>query len=123
VVHNHPGLLFVPAFLKEALAAEKNVLPPNAHIEAHEDKAIISGREATYRYPSILTASAAASEKGQPIVIVGALSESKNFNASHSILETWAFESQNRVFFIVAGPWERIAEEFQAYGDLLCLDI
>ena len=40
-----------------------------------------------------------------------------------SVRGTWAAARPDKVFFIVAGPWEDIEEEFHQYGDLLWLNI
>jgi len=56
-------------------------------------------------------------------MIVGVLSQTNNFNERHAIRGTWAAESQHRVFFIVAGPWEAIEDEFIEYGDILWLNM
>lgn len=124
VVPSHPQSLFVPALLKEVVEAEKNVMTERPRVTFNEDYAVLSGWEFLYRYPSTLPESSASpNSNDEPIMIIGVLSKSNNFNARHSIRGTWADERQDRVFFVVAGPWEDIEDEFHEYGDLLWLNM
>lgn len=125
VVPNHPRSVFVQAFLKEAFEAEKNILPRAPEVEVHEDCAVLSGWEFLYRYPSTLPeASASPSlETEAPNVIVGVTSKSHHFDARHAIRGTWAAESRHGVFFIVAGSWKDIKDEFHLYGDMLWINM
>ena len=54
-------------------------------------------------------------------VAVGILSAAASKNQRNSIRETWA-KGRDGVFFIVAGPWEAVEEEYNQYGDLIWVD-
>lgn len=56
-------------------------------------------------------------------VIVGVLSSAGDPGPARrqSIRRTWA-SNRHAVFFLVAGPWEDIAQEYEEYGDLLWID-
>jgi hypothetical protein len=122
-VPSHPKSLFVNALLKEVMEAEKNVISKRSRVLIHEDYAVFSGWEFLYRYPSTLPESSASSETDEPVMITGVISNARNVNARHSIRGTWADERPERVFFVVAGPWEDIQEEFREYGDILWLNM
>ena len=54
--------------------------------------------------------------------IVGVLSVPSNAKRRKTIRETWA-KDESGVFFVVAGDWELISEEFFAFGDLIWIDV
>ena len=54
-------------------------------------------------------------------VIVGVLSLPSNAKRRKVIRETWA-KDKSGVFFVVAGDWELISDEFFAFGDLIWID-
>jgi len=56
-------------------------------------------------------------------VIIGVLSAAAGDGPTRrkSIRSTWGYRKEY-VFFIVAGPWKDIAEEYQEHGDLLWID-
>jgi len=122
-VPSHPKSLFVPALLKEVVEAENNVFPERRQVQVHEDYAILSGWEFMYRYPSTLSDVSASSDIDEPIMITGVVSDSDHVDARHTIRGTWADEKPDRVFFIVAGEWKDIEDEFLRYGDLLWLNM
>jgi hypothetical protein len=123
IVPSHPRSLFVPALLKEVVEAEKHVFPERPNVHVNEDYTILSGWEYLYRYPSSLKDTSLTSNENGTNVIVGVISKYHHFNARHAIRNTWASERPHRVFFIVAGPWEDIEEEFLEYGDLLWINM
>ena len=55
-------------------------------------------------------------------VIVGVLSLPSNTKRRKTIRETWAKEKSD-VFFVVAGDWELISDEFFAFGDLIWIGV
>ena len=59
---------------------------------------------------------------GQWNVIVGVLSSSKNAERRKVIRSTWA-KGRPGVFFVVAGLWEDISQEFNTFGDLIWINI
>jgi hypothetical protein len=123
---DHPQSLFVEAFVREAVASRKNELPQVAGrlpIEIRENDVTISGKHFFYRYPSTMATRGAARKSNGPIVIVGVLSAPEHFDARHSIRETWASKHDHSVFFIVAGPWKSLKEEFAMFGDLFWVDM
>jgi len=54
-------------------------------------------------------------------VIVGVLSDSKNLERRQSIRSTWSSDAAG-VFFIVAGPWGDIEDEYNKHQDLIWID-
>lgn len=56
-------------------------------------------------------------------VIIGVLSAAAGDGPTRrkSIRSTWGYRKEY-VFFIVAGPWKDIVDEYQKYGDLLWID-
>lgn len=54
-------------------------------------------------------------------IIAGVLSESKSKSRRKAIRSTWA-NGRKGVFFLVAGPWSEVAEEFEKYADLIWID-
>ena len=52
-------------------------------------------------------------------VIIGVLS--KGPERRNVIRDTWA-KDQKGIFFLVAGPWNVIAEEYETYGDIIWID-
>jgi hypothetical protein len=124
---DHPKSLFVEAFLKETIAVDRRFVPEvytRRPIQVREGTSVISGNECTYRYPSTFSESEDDND-GQPIIFTGVISSARNHNRRHVIRGTWAEEYENpmRVFFVVAGRWEDIEQEFFDYGDLLWLDM
>lgn len=123
---DHPHSLFVEAFMREAVAARGNVLPQaasRAPVLVYRDHVTVLERRFEYRYPSTLS-NAIEGRDDAPAIVVGVLSAPDNFNARHSIRETWASKHEGRAFFLVAGPWESpIINEFEVFGDLLWLDM
>lgn len=122
-VPSHPESLFVPALLKEIVLAEENVVSQRPQVYVQEDYAVLSGWEFLYRYPSTFAEPHESHDSHTIDLITGVISKSPHKNARHSIRGTWADERQGRVFFVVAGPWEDIQEEFFEYGDILWLNM
>ena len=60
-------------------------------------------------------------EKINQSLVVGVLSGASTTIRRSSIRSTWAYKKKN-VFFIVAGPWENISEEYHQYNDLIWID-
>jgi Galactosyltransferase len=56
-----------------------------------------------------------------PLLVAGVLSGAQNVRQRQAIRETWAFGHHN-VFFLVAGPWAPIADEFVQHRDLVWFD-
>lgn len=54
-------------------------------------------------------------------VVIGVVSRASNIKQRKSIRETWASGTSN-VFFIVAGPWDDIKQEYSEYRDLIWVD-
>jgi hypothetical protein len=109
--------LFVPALLREALIASDNAVP-NSVPPPRPDIAILSGLKVPYRVPSTLE-----TDDKKHGMLVGVLSMPTNYDARLSIRQTWAENRKGQVFFVVAGQWEVIEEEFYASGDLIWLDM
>jgi len=86
----------------------------------HPDSGVttISCRKIHYRAPK------AEIEKGGPKIVVGVLSAAarKGPLQRDSIRSTWARDTKNGVYFIVAGPWEDIKDEYEKFRDLIWLD-
>jgi len=55
-------------------------------------------------------------------VIVGVLSSSSNAERRKTIRATWT-KDRLGIFFIVAGDWSLVAEEFYTFGDLIWIDV
>jgi len=89
--------------------------PRSLHPES--DVAVISCREIHYRAPL------AEIEQGGVPIVIGVLSGAGGKGPIHrdSIRSTWARDRRG-VYFLVAGPWEAIQEEYQAYRDLIWID-
>lgn len=128
---DHQESLFVEAFMKEAQHAIKsNKLPdlyPNLNVQALDDSVILSGTEYRYKYPSTMSVDSSYKKMadGGKTLIVGVLSaagSSDGYNARLSIRQTWAEDRKGQVFFILAGPWEDVAEEYFAEGDIFWVD-
>ena len=66
-------------------------------------------------------AAEAGSFVGKSGVIVGVLSTSENFRWRNVIRSTWAAE--NTVFFVIAGSWDDIEEEYHRYKDIIWIDM
>jgi len=79
--------------------------------------AVISCRDIHFRAPL------SDIEKGGVDIVVGVLSGAGGKGPIHrdSIRSTWARDRKG-VYFIVAGPWEAIEEEYQHYRDLIWID-
>lgn len=125
LIPERPGSLFVPAFLRQAIWAQTNLFSSKIKVAMSQDRAIVSGREFMYRYPSTLSHPDPSwlHDGDNPIMIVGVLSSNANFNARHSIRETWADGRLGRVFFVVAGTWNDTEAEFMEYGDMFWIDM
>ena len=54
-------------------------------------------------------------------IMVGVLSTSDNFRWRDVIRSTWAAEST--VFFVIAGSWDDIEEEYHRYNDIIWIDM
>jgi len=80
------------------------------------DTIIASCRQIHYRVPL-------ASFQSVPSIIFGVLSIANGEGPTRrqSIRETWGYNRRG-VFFLVAGPWEELREEYDRYGDLLWID-
>jgi len=78
---------------------------------------ILSCRAVHYRAPL------SEIEKGGYSVVVGVLSGAGGKGPLHrdSIRSTWA-RTRKGIYFIVAGPWEDIAEEYEKYRDLIWIE-
>ena len=123
---DHPESLFVEAFLVETTMVDEKLVPEvytRVPFQAGTATTIISGKKYTYRYPS--SSFASSPKEHYPILVTGVLSTASNRNRRHVIRGTWAkhYRDPMRVFFLVAGPWEDIEEEFIEHGDLLWLDM
>lgn len=94
-------------------------------VQALRDNVVISGQNFDYRYPSAFhSESNNHHEKNTPVVLVGVLSAASNSEARQSIRDTWASRRHaESVYFLVAGPWKNIEDEFRLYGDLFWIDL
>ena len=56
---------------------------------------------------------------------MGVLSQADTdgYNRRLSIRQTWAEGRKGQVFFILAGPWEAVAEEYHNEGDIFWVDV
>ena len=124
VFPDHPESLFVEALLKEAKVTDEtksvSVALGRPRVEIHEDLVIISGKHIKYRYSSLLSDPAVSDAER---MVVGVLAAARKPTARHMVRQTWAGLDPGNVFFVVAGPWDDISEEFINHGDLLWLDI
>mmetsp|Transcript_37722 Transcript_37722/g.82198 ORF Transcript_37722/g.82198 Transcript_37722/m.82198 type:complete len:333 (+) Transcript_37722:126-1124(+) len=84
-----------------------------------EDVATVAQTNVTYRVPARTLA--AFEEQPDEQILVGVLSAPNNDERRSIIRKMWAHRHSN-VFFIVAGNWTEIQEEFEAFGDLIWLD-
>mmetsp|Transcript_2393 Transcript_2393/g.2870 ORF Transcript_2393/g.2870 Transcript_2393/m.2870 type:complete len:335 (+) Transcript_2393:50-1054(+) len=84
------------------------------------DSITISCTRIHYRVPKISLNSIIESNEQ---IVVGVLSGAGGEGPSKrkSIRSTWAYRRSN-VFFLVAGPWENIKDEYSRHGDLLWID-
>lgn len=90
-------------------------------VDVHSGNVAISAKTINYRYPSTLPKDRARSD--DLIMIVGVLSAADNFDARHSVRDTWKTHD-HCVFFLIAGPWSRTVEhEFKTYGDIIWFDM
>ena len=124
VFPDHPESLFVEALLKEAAVADQKSVASTLgrpRVEVKEATVTISGREIAYRYSNIFSAPSVLEDADR--VVVGVLSAAQSPTPRHMVRQTWAKLDPQNLFFVVAGRWEDIAEEFLNYGDLLWLDI
>jgi hypothetical protein len=116
-------LLWIIGFL--IIVLEKQFLSNDTFLH-HEHKqnlvVVVSGRHMEYRINihSFLKYTSASNTNNDNI-IVGVLSSSERKNRRQVIRETWAY-NRTGIFFIVAGPWEDIEQEYNARGDLLWLN-
>jgi hypothetical protein len=81
-----------------------------------------NGRSATVSCRTIRFAAEASSFVGKSgSTIVGVLSTSDNFSWRKTIRATWAANST--VFFVLAGSWNDIKEEYHEYKDIIWIDM
>jgi hypothetical protein len=94
-----------------------NSNPPNESVGHHPDSAytVVSCHQIHYRIPKT------SLEKIDSAVVIGVLSGAATKNRRTSIRSTWAYKKKN-TFFIVAGPWENIAQEYNQFEDLIWID-
>jgi hypothetical protein len=92
--------------------------PSKPHRPHHKDSGtiIVSCHEIVYRVPKKVFQSTGD-------VIIGVLSAASGTgpNRRRYIRETWAYKVPG-VFFIVAGPWENIENEYNLYQDMIWID-
>ena len=125
VLPDHPQSLFVEAFLKEAVAANKKLVPEVAArvpVKMGETEVFLSGSKLRYRYPTNFGSNSNNKNNG-PVLVVGVLSSARKPDGRLAIRNTWAEDHPNQVIFLVSGSWESIKQEFYDYGDLLWVDM
>lgn len=90
---------------------------PDDSGEQHPHSAYIhvSCHKIQYRIPT------SSVEKIDHGIIIGVLSGAAIQSRRTSIRSTWAYKKKN-VFFIVAGPWENIEEEYNQFQDMIWID-
>lgn len=93
--------------------------PKKDAIDNHPESGtvVVSCRQIHYRAPL------AEIEQGGMPIVVGVLSGAggKGPLQRDSIRSTWA-KDRKGVYFLVAGPWDQIADEFEKYRDLIWID-
>lgn len=87
-----------------------------------EDVAVVAWQNVTYRYPSSVFANLASGGNNDELgIITGVLSASKVATCQERrnwIRSTWAY-NRTDVFFLLAGEWETVQEEFHIHGDIM----
>jgi hypothetical protein len=92
---------------------------------------LVSRKNLTSRFPAQsfrrLTAPASASssqqqQRQQQQLITGVLSRAPNALQRQAIRDTWGYGHNDDVFFLVAGSWEDVADEFLLHSDLVWFD-
>ena len=90
--------------------------PKNENQDIIEDSAVVSGHNVTYKLPRKTFHE--LSSKQDNGVVVGVLSARQHRGERNNIRETWSFGRKN-VFFILAGDWEDVEEEFLEHEDII----
>lgn len=87
------------------------------NINDHPDSGVttISCNQIHYRIPK------SSLQKIDHEIVIGVLSGASTKGRRTSIRSTWAYRKKN-VFFIVAGPWDEIKQEYDEFGDLLWIN-
>jgi len=93
-----------------------------------QDECFVPGKgSTTFRFPTASFQALAqqprpSSNNSTAVVFpVGVLSTAHRPDDRRRVRKTWAFNRTN-VFFLVAGNWTEISDEFQEHGDLLWVD-
>ncbi|CAJ1934557.1 unnamed protein product [Cylindrotheca closterium] len=81
----------------------------------------VACRGVTFRIPRSFSSSQGNSTSTGDVILTAVISASNHADRRASIRSTWAKGSTD-VFFVVAGPWEEIASEFQEHHDLVWID-
>jgi len=89
-----------------------------------EGQVVISGKKVNYRYPPTFSKTTSDSIQHMDLV-VGVLSSSSSTGTRmrQDIRDTWAKDYKGRVFFVVAGNWSTIEEQFEELQDLIWVDM
>ena len=82
-----------------------------------EGKTIMYCQSFAYRVPHDVLHDVA----GEEFVVVGVLSAAANADRRQMIRSTWG-KNQKSVFFLVAGEWDKVSEEFFEHSDLIWID-
>ena len=82
-----------------------------------EGKTIMYCQSFAYRVPHDVLHDVA----GEEFVVVGVLSAAANADRRQMIRSTWG-NNQKSVFFLVAGEWDKVSEEFFEHSDLIWID-
>lgn len=87
-----------------------------------EDVAVLAWQNVTYRYPrSVFTNLASRGNNDELGVVAGVLSANKVGVYQEKrdwIRSTWAY-NRTDVFFLLAGEWETVQQEFHTHGDIM----
>lgn len=83
-----------------------------------KDSAIITGHNITYKLPGKTFHELSSNPDNG--VVIGVLSAKQHRGERDSIRETWAYRRKN-VFFILAGDWKDVEEEFLDHQDIIWL--
>jgi Galactosyltransferase len=81
-----------------------------------KDSAVITGHNVSYKLPGQTFYELSSSQDNG--VVVGVLSAKQHRGERDSIRETWAYRRKN-VFFILAGEWKDVEEEFLNHHDII----
>jgi Galactosyltransferase len=90
--------------------------PSNDNRDIIEDSAVISGRNVTYKLPANTFHDLSRNQNVG--IVVGVLSAKQHKEERNSIRETWSYRRKN-VFFILAGDWKDVEEEFLDHQDII----